>query len=292
MGKGWFRSEGREGDRTLAEQMIGLEPLVAEIRGKRVLDFGCAEGLIGMELLNRGAASVTGIDTVEDHIQFGKTLASDEGIAIELLVGNLNSYPVEKLEPADVVLLLAILHKLRDPSAFAMRAAALAKEQVIVRLPPSGAVIRDERSGYVPHDIAAVLEKAGFVLGITVRGTNDEWIGYFRRPVSEVVFVDPSPKVEPPAEPPAQALPETGSSDPEEPAAVEQVAQAVEETAQAAEPAVVAAEAPVMTTANAETPEAADAQSDDEHDEPTGEVAPMTTDSMEGRRPRRKRTSE
>jgi len=279
MTKGWFRTKGRDGDRTLDEQMIGLEPLSTEIRGKRVLDFGCAEGLIGMELINRGATGVTGIDSVEDHIKVGKAIATDEGIDIRLVVGNLNDYPVETLEPVDVVLLLAILHKLRNPSAFAARAAALAKEQVVVRLPPSGAVIRDERSGFVPQDIGAVLATAGFALTAEMRGTNDEWIGYYRRPSAPVV-VDAPPKVEPPAEPPP--IVEPVAEPPAEPVAVAEV------------PIEAPAEAAVMTTAQTETaPEPATSTDApiEEADEKADEVSPMTTETAPGRR-RGKRTGE
>lgn len=294
MGKGWFMTPGRDGDRTLAEQMIGLEPLVAEIRGKRVLDFGCAEGLIGMELLNRGAAAVTGIDSVEEHIQVGKRIALDEGLDIQLQVGNLNDFAVESLEPADVVLLLAILHKLQDPSAFAARAAALAKDLVVVRLPPAGAVIRDARSGFKAHDIAAVLRDAGLALESEVRGTNDEWIGYFRRPRATIELVPP-PAPSEPAEPtqtePVQTRP-LAEKVAEEPSDAHRrspsgdpingdLGGAPTETAVQAE-----------QTTSTETAEAAtDGDAAEASDEST-DSEPVSTETVAGRRRRGKRTGE
>ena len=48
--QGWFSTKGRLGDRTLKQQLMGLDPLFAECKGKTVLDVGCAEGLISIEL--------------------------------------------------------------------------------------------------------------------------------------------------------------------------------------------------------------------------------------------------
>lgn len=294
-GKGWFRTPGRDGDRTLDEQMIGLEPLVAEIRGKRVLDFGCAEGLIGMELLNRGAAAVTGIDSIEDHIQVGKRIALDEGLDIELLVGNLNDYSLDNFAVVDVVLLLAILHKLQDPSAFAARAAALAQDLVVVRLPPAGAVIRDARSGFKAHDIAAVLRDAGLALESEVRGTNDEWIGYFRRPRATIELVPP-PAPSEPAKPPAPA---------ELPPAEPVVEKVVEEPSDAHKrspsgdpingdlggaPTETAVQAE-QTTSTEAAEAAADGDAAEASDEST-ESEPVSTETVAGRRRRGKRTGE
>ena len=54
MGKGWFVTDGRAGDRTLAQQLVGLDKI--NVQGATVLDVGCAEGLISIEMAKRGAA--------------------------------------------------------------------------------------------------------------------------------------------------------------------------------------------------------------------------------------------
>ena len=58
---GWFvinhdKAGHRDGDRSLEQQMRGLEKLVREVHGKTVLDIGCAEGLISMALVRAGDA--------------------------------------------------------------------------------------------------------------------------------------------------------------------------------------------------------------------------------------------
>ena len=47
---GWFTTAKRPGDRTLEQQLVGLDKVLAEVAGKTVLDAGCAEGLISMEI--------------------------------------------------------------------------------------------------------------------------------------------------------------------------------------------------------------------------------------------------
>lgn len=61
--------------------------------------------------------------------------------------------------------MLAVLQKLRDPSAAVKRIARCARDFVVIRLPPGDApVIIDQRSGMKPHDIEFAMREAGFVL--------------------------------------------------------------------------------------------------------------------------------
>lgn len=48
--------------------------------GKRVLDYGCGEGRFSFELLDRGAAHVTGIDISEARIEAAKERARERGV--------------------------------------------------------------------------------------------------------------------------------------------------------------------------------------------------------------------
>lgn len=116
-GTPWFKVGAKPGDRTLDQQLMGLDPLFAEIEGKSVLDVGCAEGLIAIECARRGASAVTGFEirsaAVETARKLVKTLAGVGQVYFE--TGDANHYPPNARY--DVVLMLAVLHKLRDPSA-------------------------------------------------------------------------------------------------------------------------------------------------------------------------------
>lgn len=177
--KGWFTAAGRDGDRTLDQQMTGLDLLLAEVAGKTILDAGCAEGLISHELARRGAKFCTGLEIVPGHVEVARELAGDLPCWFE--VANLNEYDVSKCGPVDVVLMLAILHKLKNPSAVCAALAGLALDLCVIRLPPSGLVIVDARSNNEPHDIGLVMDACGFYLEGTVAGPFDEYLGYFRR---------------------------------------------------------------------------------------------------------------
>ena len=224
--KGWFQGLGRDGDRSISQQMIGLEQLLLEVPGKSVLDAGCAEGLISIELARAGAASCVGIERIASYIPIAQNEAGQ--LPCSFVCADLNEYDVAAHGQVDIVIMLAILHKLKNPSAVCAALACLARDLVVIRLPPYGLVIRDARSNNEPHDIGVVMASAGFQLESVVAGPREEWLGYFRRmsvlvaqadaaevvvdPVAEPMMVDvmQTPEPEPEAaEAEAEAEPET-----------------------------------------------------------------------------------
>ena len=219
---GWFKTAGRDGDRTLEQQMIGLEQLFREVHGKTVLDAGAAEGLISIELAKAGAVRCVGLEIVANHVAVGRELVGDLPVTLE--VANLNDYDVSKYGSADIVLMLAVLHKLKDPSAVCAALARQCNDLCVIRLPPSGSVIVDDRSNRVPHDIGAVMEAAGFTMESMTTGPFDEWLAYFRKVPVAVEPIEPAPAespvaapVEPevPVEPIAEAVADEAPAEPE-----------------------------------------------------------------------------
>lgn len=166
------------GDRTFEQQMTGLDWLKDVCHGRTILDFGCAEGLISIEMLRHGATHVHGIELVLERVKAARVNA--RGYASLFETGDANAWKPTKRY--GVVLALAILHKLTDPSAVARRLARAADHAVVLRLPPRGAVVIDPRSKNVPHDLGAVLVDEGFVLEPKVSGNYgplEEWIGLY-----------------------------------------------------------------------------------------------------------------
>jgi SAM-dependent methyltransferase len=172
--KPWF---GPGGDRTLAQQLAGLDVLRARVPGCSVLDVGCAEGAVSLQLCDDGAAAVHGIDIRPDFVEHANAARGDRAALFE--VADANTYTPKR--SYDFVLMLAVLHKLADPSAAAARLAA-AGRFVVVRLPPEHAPkIRDARSGFKPHAVHRVLLNSGFRALHITKGAFDEWMGYYIR---------------------------------------------------------------------------------------------------------------
>lgn len=172
--------DGRLGARTLTQQLKGLEPLFDEVSGSTVLDVGCAEGLISIALAKAGAHSVDAVELLVDNLEVGRSLRGDLPVNFEC--ANANTH-VPRRASYDIVLLLSILHKLKDPATRAKRYAMASRCLVVVRLPPERApIVNEQRSGAVDIDIKAAIESVGFALERVVRGPFDEWTGYFRRP--------------------------------------------------------------------------------------------------------------
>lgn len=187
MRKGWFKIDGiQDGDRTLADQLKGLAPALAAVNAKtKVLDLGCAEGLIAREFLRAGAKAVHGIDFVEASVAVARKLCGNAP-NVEFECANLNDgvpAPAKKRE-YEIVLCLAILHKLRQPFALLAEVCHLNRPGLLViRLP--GPVIVDARSDHAPHDVPAFLARRGYVMIREERGHFDEWMGYFKPQLAE-----------------------------------------------------------------------------------------------------------
>jgi 2-polyprenyl-3-methyl-5-hydroxy-6-metoxy-1,4-benzoquinol methylase len=175
---GWFDIDGRPGDRTVQQQIRGLDSLWPELPGKTVLDVGCAEGLISFEAARAGAVAVHGVEIVRAHIAVAQRLRGT--LPCTFTVANADDYkPVEQY---DVVLLLAVLHKLQNPYTAACKFAAACKDLAVIRLPPQkDSIIRDWRTKFQPFDIGEAMTVSGFSLHMVTEGPNDEWTGFFRR---------------------------------------------------------------------------------------------------------------
>lgn len=174
----WFEIEGAAGDRTLKQQLKGLDDLMARVPGKTVLDVGCAEGLISMHLFDHGAGWVHGLEVVAEHVTIANSLRGARACTFD--VADANIY--EPVRTYSIVIMLAVLHKLRDPSAACQRFAAAAHELVVIRLPPKhGPRILDARSGDKVHDIGHAMHKSGFMLRNAQLGPHAEWVGYYER---------------------------------------------------------------------------------------------------------------
>lgn len=179
--KGWFIiPDIQTGDRTVDEQAIGLEGF--DFAGKTVLDLGCAEGLISAYALMEGATLVHGCEIINDHLRVARRLMA--GKNAKFFEMDLNNFKqshknnVSQMLPRyDVVLMLAIAHKLKDPATFIKYAATLA-DSLIIRLPAR--ILSDKRSGFKPIDVPALLAPS-FELVAEPTGPRGEWMGIFER---------------------------------------------------------------------------------------------------------------
>lgn len=175
--RGWFVIEGvQDGDRTLEQQIKGLDHI--DFGGKRVLETGCAEGCMSRWMIERGAASVHGVDVVKDHIR--EAWRQCWGLPCSFEVHDLNE--PRTWSQFDIVLALATLHKVRRPDVLARSLARCCKEMVI-RLPMKNDpwIIVDQRSGGRPHDIHAAMEAEGFYPARVSHGSFSEWCCHYAR---------------------------------------------------------------------------------------------------------------
>lgn len=183
--KGWFAIPGvQKGDRTIEDQLKGLDELIRRVPGHTVMDLGCAEGLVSKALLAAGAAHSWGIDVVPAAIEAAHMQQMPNGSFRRYDLneqGALTRAYADTFLPktVDIVLALALLHKLHSPGALVKDMLAFEPDLIVVRTPAdTPGFVYDRRSHFKKYDIIGALAPT-HALVHTSAGHFNEWVGYF-----------------------------------------------------------------------------------------------------------------
>ena len=120
----WFHNIDLDGVQTAPDHFLGDYPRVhwqtfehalpADLRGRTVLDVGCNAGFFAIQMKQRGAARVVGIDSDARYLAQARLAAVVLGVDIELRQTTV--YDVASLgERFDIVLFMGVLYHLRHP---------------------------------------------------------------------------------------------------------------------------------------------------------------------------------
>lgn len=185
--KGWFAIPGvQQGDRTLAEQMKGLAPALGECEGRTVLDLGCAEGLIAIEFAKAGAI-VHGFEYNQRLYDVAQQQRGELPAEVQLRLAIECCDLREWIGVAggflrtDIVLALAILHKLPEPRRALEYFAGLAVSLMVIRLPARSSGQFVTKYSGEGCDVNAEMPRLGFNLERVERGPRKEPVQYWRR---------------------------------------------------------------------------------------------------------------
>jgi SAM-dependent methyltransferase len=109
------------------------EKLLAKIHGKTVIDFGCGEGAEAIEMAQRGANRVVGLDIREDLLQRARQKAVSAGVQ------NVCLFASATLEPADIIVSIDCFEHFADPAGVLRTMGALLQSngEVIVSFGPT-----------------------------------------------------------------------------------------------------------------------------------------------------------
>ena len=94
-----------------------------ETRGKTVLDFGCGKGPDTVELAERGAARVIGLDIRQRWLRIANEYAESRGVSHKCLFAQAHDYH----EPVDVIVCVDSFEHFADPADVLRQMAALLK---------------------------------------------------------------------------------------------------------------------------------------------------------------------
>lgn len=98
------------GDAMYVRMNAALELLKPHIRGKTVLDVGCASGRFAFQLLQAGAVKVFGVDVAPEAVQLANEQRSQTGLGdkLEFLVADV-VHPGTSLPKSDLVTALGVI---------------------------------------------------------------------------------------------------------------------------------------------------------------------------------------
>lgn len=92
------------------EVLLGPE-FIRAINGKTVIDFGCGTGAEAVEMAQRGARAVIGIDIHPNNVNAGRALAQSAG------VDDICTFATKTSERADVIVSIDAFEHFSDPAA-------------------------------------------------------------------------------------------------------------------------------------------------------------------------------
>lgn len=116
-------------DRSQTRDIV-LPPTLA---GKSVLDVGSAIGYFCFEAEARGAARVLGVDLREDRHRDAALLKAIKGSNVEFQLRDVVTNPLT--EAFDLVLLLNVIHHVKEPFRALRQLAAITRERLVIEFP-------------------------------------------------------------------------------------------------------------------------------------------------------------
>ena len=130
---------GKLGDQFMRETQSRIHWICAQVKGRRILDVGCSQGIVPL-LLAREGCQVTGVDTSPQAIEEAKGYLSAEPAHIQQNVTYINSdflaLDTLEVEP-DTVVISEVLEHLVRPELFVEKAYDLLKQggRLVITVP-------------------------------------------------------------------------------------------------------------------------------------------------------------
>jgi len=135
----------------------------ADLTGKSVLDVGCNYGFFLHDAIRRGAKRAVGIEADSEHYRVASTLATLWNGKIDVYQGLLED--VELNEKFDVILLLNVIHHVKDPLPVIRKLAGLCRGTLVVefRQPHDAQFVREcfhKQEGWAQGGSRSILQRA------------------------------------------------------------------------------------------------------------------------------------
>lgn len=128
----WHQTIGKQKGEGFNVKMLEILKEVFKVKGKSVIDLGCAEGAFCKEALEKGADSVIGIDINPEMLEklssWLKRKTKKNQAKLSTILGDFTGMDIGM---ADIVLCLNVLRQTAEPTGALVQACASAGELII-----------------------------------------------------------------------------------------------------------------------------------------------------------------
>jgi SAM-dependent methyltransferase len=166
----WYVIGENGGEVALERQFSGLHMI--DVSGKTVLELGCAEGLVSLEMIKRGARLVHGVELRDRALEVARSIAhvTSNNDRMTFWLGNLTQIPDVLSQPGmldsyDVVTAMAVLQKMPNQPSILEHMLQKCRETFVIRLPVRKAFqYRYKKTAWSFNgaDVVPLIEAQGF----------------------------------------------------------------------------------------------------------------------------------
>jgi cyclopropane fatty-acyl-phospholipid synthase-like methyltransferase len=121
--------------RNIGDRFVWTLAKLGDVTEQRLLDVGCGSGRLAVELAERGARQVVGLDVATHMLELARTAARDRGVAERCDFISEDALTAQLEGPFDAAFSLGVFDYVTEPSALLRRMVAVTPGLILISFP-------------------------------------------------------------------------------------------------------------------------------------------------------------